>query len=342
MNKIFLIDPEYENFFNNELFNPLSKFNRDNTLDPYIRLKSYIESLGYSIFTADQFFKFDNQIINDSQFYYTSIGGSLYKKLIDLKICNISFCNYIIFEPPIVNNRPYLNLDKLLEVFDHIYVHNPDQYNYSNKFKKLYWPQPDFTAVYCNDNRIMNNRVALINSKHSPIIHKLYNFKFYGDLELYSYRLRCFLDNELIDLYGSKWDDILNIHSLWFLYLINYFKIKKRYGGKVFNKSDVYNLYNFVLCIENQSINGYITEKIFDSFFSGSIPIYLGAPDVSKYIPSDLYIDIRKFDSIHSAIQHCMLMPDYEIINYRNRIKDYLQSKHFDKYKFSLNRIFTL
>ena len=45
--------------------------------------------------------------------------------------------------------------------------------------------------------------------------------------------------------------------------------------GKVSNKANCINDYKFVFVFENtELINGYITEKIFDVFYGGSIPIY--------------------------------------------------------------------
>jgi hypothetical protein len=47
---------------------------------------------------------------------------------------------------------------------------------------------------------------------------------------------------------------------------------------------NVYSQYKFVMCFENSHNDGYITEKIFNVFLAGSIPIYDGPSDISKYI----------------------------------------------------------
>jgi hypothetical protein len=47
---------------------------------------------------------------------------------------------------------------------------------------------------------------------------------------------------------------------------------------------ELLNQYKFVMCFENSHAEGYITEKIFNIFLAGSIPIYNGAPDIEKYI----------------------------------------------------------
>jgi len=73
------------------------------------------------------------------------------------------------------------------------------------------------------------------------------------------------------------------------------------YNNQILNKScyhskellEVFNKYKFILCIENSYNPGYITEKIFNCFFSNAIPVYLGDPDVCNYINSDSFIDLR-------------------------------------------------
>jgi len=40
--------------------------------------------------------------------------------------------------------------------------------------------------------------------------------------------------------------------------------------------------------------NGYITEKIFDSFFTSYVLIYLGAKNITEHVPSNCFIDQRE------------------------------------------------
>jgi len=45
--------------------------------------------------------------------------------------------------------------------------------------------------------------------------------------------------------------------------------------------------YMFSVCIENAMYEGYFTEKILDCFATGTIPIYVGAPDIGEYFNTD-------------------------------------------------------
>lgn len=53
--------------------------------------------------------------------------------------------------------------------------------------------------------------------------------------------------------------------------------------------------YKFALCFENGAYPGYVTEKIVDCLVAGVIPVYLGAPDIVRFVPSRLFIDGRQF-----------------------------------------------
>lgn len=62
----------------------------------------------------------------------------------------------------------------------------------------------------------------------------------------------------------------------------------------------------FGFCYENSSAHkGYVTEKILDVLAIGAVPIYLGAPDIQDYIPSDLFIDARDFEGVEDMVSFC-------------------------------------
>ncbi|CAI5497953.1 unnamed protein product, partial [Closterium sp. Naga37s-1] len=49
--------------------------------------------------------------------------------------------------------------------------------------------------------------------------------------------------------------------------------------------------YLFSLAIENTRAPGYVTEKFFYPLEAGTVPIYIGAPDIAAFAPPDSYID---------------------------------------------------
>lgn len=54
--------------------------------------------------------------------------------------------------------------------------------------------------------------------------------------------------------------------------------------------------YRFTLAFENSIDDDYVTEKFFDPLIAGSVPVYLGAPNIAAYAPAEnCFIDVRDF-----------------------------------------------
>lgn len=95
--------------------------------------------------------------------------------------------------------------------------------------------------------------------------------------------------------------------------------------------------YCFSVAIENDSYNGYITEKILDCFATATIPIYEGASDIGKYFDKsgiiqfenfkieDLSFELyySKFDSVKNNLE---LVKQYSILD------DWIYNKYLVKY----------
>ena len=60
-----------------------------------------------------------------------------------------------------------------------------------------------------------------------------------------------------------------------------------------------FNKYKFIICLENSYDDSYITEKIFNCFFSRTIPIYKGSPIIKNYINENSMIDLNMNDIIN-------------------------------------------
>lgn len=103
--------------------------------------------------------------------------------------------------------------------------------------------------------------------------------------------------------------------------------------GCVERKRDVLGKYRFGFCYENtDQIPGYITEKIFDVMFAGTVPVYLGADNTASHIPESCFINRRKFSDHRKLYGYLKNMPKNEYEQYLKSIHTFLstnQSKEF-------------
>jgi hypothetical protein len=100
------------------------------------------------------------------------------------------------------------------------------------------------------------------------------------------------------------------------------------WNGEVIFKSDILSSAKFSYCYENMSdLPNYITEKIFDSFLSGCIPIYWGANNILEYIPSNCFIDRRKFENTDEVHRYLLSITPEEYLRYQMNILDFLKSE---------------
>lgn len=144
--------------------------------------------------------------------------------------------------------------------------------------------------------------------------------------ELYSERKKIidFFEKNTVfsfDLYGFGWDGY------------------KNYKGVAKNKLETLSKYKFCFCFENfKSDKSYITEKIFDCFFSGIVPIYYGCTSLSNYIPEDCYIDFSKFTNINSVIKFCDNISEEEYEKYISNIKKFINSEtYYNNFDYHTN-----
>lgn len=102
----------------------------------------------------------------------------------------------------------------------------------------------------------------------------------------------------------------------------------KNYRGEPEHKLDILKNFRFAICYENmQHIKGYITEKIFDCFEAGTIPIYLGASNIEEHIPSSCFIDRRKFKSEDELYIYIKNIDESAYRSYIQHIEDFLKSE---------------
>lgn len=155
-----------------------------------------------------------------------------------------------------------------------------------------------------------NKFLVMVNANAMP--HRLRN-EFYGErLKAIKY----FSNAPDFDLYGHRWDRAPR-HPFYF----HYGKyVRKAWRRTTPDKMKTLSEYKFALCFENCADPGYISEKIFDCLAVGSIPIYLGAPDIESVVPKSCFIDFREFSGYPELDRFLRGLSEERLKEYREAI----------------------
>ncbi len=217
----------------------------------------------------------------------------------------------IVYEPPTV--EPKLHDRAYYGQFSKVLTWDDDLVD-GNQFIKMYYPvmYPMKASLPSFDER---DFLCMITR----------NKKSEGPDEIYSERRRAidfFERVEGFDLYGYGWES----------------EGYGSYRGSVPDKYETLQGYRFSLCYENtKNIRGYITEKIFDCFHVGTLPIYLGASNICDYVPPDCFIDMRDFTSYEELLFFLESMTKETYEGYIKNIRAFLntdKAKLFDEETF--------
>lgn len=147
--------------------------------------------------------------------------------------------------------------------------------------------------------------------------------------ELYSKRKEAivYFENageEGFEFYGRRWDPAKY----------------PSYRGAIADKLGTIKNYRFSICYENtHGSPGYITEKIFDCFAAGTVPVYWGADNIVDYIPKSCFIDRRDFSNMQELHQFLKTMSKETYQTYLSSIQEYLSSKEAQKFAFSQHAV---
>lgn len=275
-------------------------YNRDDCLRPFYDLRAAFEKHGYKLLQVESL---DN--LKDVAFIITQ---DIHKdQLNNLTKYPKEKLILFVWEPPSVLQNNYN------KVF-HDYYGNVitwsddmlDQGTQETKYFKYHYP---YLADMIRDTVSFENRklCTLISAnKNSDYENELYSerlntINFFEDLGSYDF-----------DFYGMFWDK----------------SRFKNYKGTVPNKVNVMKNYKFCICYENtKNIRGYVTEKIFDCFKAGCVPVYWGAPNILEYIPEDCFINRTNFKSDMELYKFMQSMSKQTYENYLANIRSYLASQ---------------
>ncbi len=320
MLKIFLVDPfNQKNLLKDELFN-----------SPFGHLYSGLQELGVTLTTYDQ----KSLECADKVIFFNHN-----KKLIALcEKLNIGKekRELVLWEPETVIPDQYKT--SVWNKYGKIICFREDLEKKFH-FPKVNWPQGQKVRAEVppfNERKM----ITLINAnKYSYVKGELYSLR--RDV------IRFFekKNDANFDLYGRDWErnifynpKILAHYGLMALKtgaVLTYFKDVitscfvswPSYKGEIPDKYKILDQYKFTICIENEAT--YITEKIFDSLSSGSIPIYKGPVEIKNLVPKDCYIDFNQFSTLDEMYDFLLAMTGEEFTRRQSKIIEYMNSEQF-------------
>lgn len=291
---------------------------RDFSWQPWVIIKELFKKKGFELQTYDQ--------IDDGIKAQSEIHVNTREKVGDIP------SYLIVIEPPQIlkrNHDPLLSKD-----YEAIFTWN-DELIDDKKFIKIYYPNPISLAELVVDGVRERDIFSCIIAGNKAVNHV-------DGKELYTERvevIRWFEKNypNKFSLFGVGWDlppakpgfvNKVARKLFWSIVKNNSNTPFPSYKGKVKRKSDVLRKTRFCFCYENvRDLHGYITEKIFDCFFSGCVPIYWGAANVAEYIPLNCFVDRRRFESTAELYQHLASIDDSEYKQYQTNIAKFLKSE---------------
>jgi alpha(1,3/1,4) fucosyltransferase len=252
-----------------------------------------------------------------------------------------SLCAVVCFETPAFAWRFYRDLPRISARYRHAFlfagarsrVLSPGTVFHPTLFPQPYSrPIPQAAAGW--DERqfmvLINSNVVRHALRPSHVLARLRDPALRR--ELYSERrraIRFFQARHGFHVYGVGWDR-------WKVGVSygDYKAARRVYRGPCpyTKKLETLARYRFVVCFENTVFPGYVTEKILDCFYAGSVPVYYGAPDITDYVPRECFIDLRDFSGYAELDEFLAHVGPREFEAYRAAQARFLESPAFDAF----------
>ena len=338
-------------FDNKELWNQY-KFKKLKIKNNYFKKKKYNK---FSYINPNNYSRNINLVSDLNFLKKLEIYGKKKNLLFDFaKDHTQNFDYYIFFSLNNLNNhqKNILSFDKK----KYLYLGEPanvekniDNKEYHEYFDKIFFN--DLTLVdnikyfYSNGNHVLLNENKFIYKKKKLFLYCMFAFNknYLGRNSLYYKRYKIidwFNRNspKNFHLYGKGWDlffesnAFLKIVNKILLFINKYYNFKLKFLNKVYkgmckDKVKTASQYKFEFCIENSSSYGRLSDRIMSSFFSGTVPVYLGGEIIKKIIPQNCYISMSSFEKLENLHEYLSSMSNNEYDTYLKNIKKFINSK---------------
>ena len=341
------IDPPSHHFFQDRLFNPAtSALGGDNILAPFLLVRDHFSQRGIAVHTADLMPAEPDSVKK----IYVSVGNVAdYPHL--ARRSDVILSAFFAFECPIVEPRIYEALPAIQRHVKRIMCFS-DATSLAPftgtliRPERFVWPQCLDGVNETAWSRTDRGFLTMINANKLPRLYRA---------ELYTMRLKAveyFYRFGEIDLYGKSWDRApMRVGKSWIPWTFRFWydalwEAKQRrwpnpvYAavaaaskGTVVSKAETLSRYKFAICFENMILPGWITEKIFDCFAAGCVPVYWGAPEITDVIPAECFIDMRQFEGFHDLRDFLHGMTPTQVTRHRDAARAFLESPAYDRFR---------
>jgi len=185
------------------------------------------------------------------------------------------------------------NLDQVLETYDLIFTYDEELLKLDAKFK---WVPAMGTWIEEPKMNQKSKLVSMITSNKTITENQKFRVNYATK------------NRDKLDLYG------------------NLFKSIK-------NKEEGLNDYMFSVCIENDTLDTYFTEKILDCFASGTIPLYVGTKKISNFFNENgiIFLDDNVLDNLNYDLylsKKQYITENFEISMGFDTVEDYFYKKY--------------
>lgn len=134
-----------------------------------------------------------------------------------------------------------------------------------------------------------------------------------------------------VDLYGRGWE---GRSSGWYYHFFPDRPYQLAKGPAQQDKLQLLGQYRFTIAYENfEGKVGYISEKIFDALYAGTVPVYRGDYNISQYVWPDCFVDSRKFHNEAELLDFIVNCPQTQWQEMRDAGRQYLYSEQIKQFQ---------
>lgn len=336
------IDPPSRHFLGDRLFEPTGGKFHSSLARCFVRLRDHLSTRGIPVHTVDRL----PSVATPEVKVCVSFGLLReYRRL--ARRPDVRRSALFITESPIVEPLLYRRVGRARPYFKRLYSCSDDP----ALAQFLGIPFDGFTFRWPMDRRCVDEALWQCGGRGFLIMLNMNKLPRIYWNELFTERMRAvefFARRGEIDLYGVGWDrPSARVGTSWVPWTARRLHDRLRtvwervrpdplvvsartvYKGELDAKLPALASYRFALCFENTLLKGWLTEKIFECFYVGTVPIYWGATDIEQLVPPDCYIDMRHFADYEDLRAFLHSLTDRQVQCYRDRAREFLASSAF-------------